>query len=403
MNILYLCHRIPYPPNKGDKIRSFNEIRYLSKEHAVYLACLVDDSADLSHLPSLEKYVKAVDYATINPRWQKMKTIPYLLTSKPLTVPYFYSAKLQNAVDARLEQETFDVIFCFSSPMAEYIFKSRHSGTQKLSRAKLVMDFVDVDSDKWRMYAGFSGFPMAGIYRREWRCLQRYDAAVGDGFDQSIFISENEVELFRSICPDSHTVRVPNGVDIDYFATVQNMRLDRSDKEPQILFMGAMDYYPNEEAVVYFAKEVMPLVWRLLPGAKFVIVGSKPSRRVCQLMVSSGVTVTGAVPDVRPYLAKADLFVAPFHIARGMQNKILEAMAAGVPVIARPEAVQGFDGMDVPLVVQSSTDGFAGSVLEMLTDDEKRAALASEAARFVRALFTWEGNMAVLQQVLPTN
>src|SRR4030067_1025585 len=156
MNILFLCHRIPYPPNKGDKIRSFNEIKYLSKNHDIYLAFLVDDTDDLTHVNELKKFCKEIDYDVIYPGWQKIKSLPYLFTKKPLSVPYFYSKRLQKKIDKKLSEIDFDVIFAFSSPMAEYVYRSeslhfkrhnKHSG-RKMERPRLIMDFVDVDSDK---------------------------------------------------------------------------------------------------------------------------------------------------------------------------------------------------------------------------------------------------------------
>jgi hypothetical protein len=206
MNILFIVHRIPYPPDKGDKIRSFHEIKYLSKNHNLYLAFLVDNRKDLAYLEELRKYCVAFDYDVISHRWQKIKSLPYLLTDKPLSVPYFYSNKLQDAIDKRLEKTSIDTIICFSSPMGEYIFKSRALNDQSLRsfdhsarsnrsndiyksnisnvsnrhvRPRLIMDFVDVDSDKWRMYAGFKSFPLSMIYKREWKKLMNFEKKIG--------------------------------------------------------------------------------------------------------------------------------------------------------------------------------------------------------------------------------
>lgn len=400
--ILYLAHRIPFPPNKGDKIRSFNEIKHLSQGHDIHLAFLVDDPGDLKHIKSLEQYTRTIDYAEINPLQQKMKSIPYLLTNQPLSVPYFYSPALQAALDKRLAETGFDVVFCFSSPMAEYVFKSTHFRDGRLGNARMVMDFVDVDSDKWRMYAGFSRFPLSVIYRREWLRLQQYDARVGTAFDRSIFVSDKEVELFRTFCSESNVSAIANGVDHEYFAGVETMRnsLNADGHQPTILFMGAMDYYPNEDAVSYFATDIWPLVKAKIPNARFVIAGSNPTKRVKALATSdSAISVTGFVPDMRPYLAQADVFVAPFRIARGIQNKVLEAMAAGVPVVARPESVQGLGSQPPWLKVATDASSFAAAVIELLTDENKHAAQAMEAKRYVKSSYCWETNMAALQQL----
>lgn len=400
-SILYLAHRIPFPPNKGDKIRSFNEIKYLSRAHDISLAFLVDDPRDLQHVAELQQYSRTIDFAVISPRWQKIKSLPALVTGAPLSIPYFYSSALQDAIDKRLDVTEIDVVFCFSSPMAEYIFKSRHFKNGTLKGARLIMDFVDVDSDKWRMYAGFTAFPLSVIYRLEWQRLQAYDAMVGRKFSKSIFVSEKEVELFLSFCPEATTASIANGVDMDYFAAVGTFRAENTaaDKVPTMLFMGAMDYYPNEDAVVYFTKEVLPLIRTQVPTVQFIIAGSNPTARVNELASSPGVIVTGSVPDIRPYLAQADLFVAPFRIARGIQNKVLEAMAAGVPVVARPEAVQGFGSQQVPLVVESTAEGLAVSIVELLGNDNRRAEMAMAAQQFVRVNYAWENNMAELQRL----
>lgn len=450
MNILFLCHRIPYPPNKGDKIRSFHEIKHLAREHSLYLAFLVDDERDLEHVAGLKDYCIDCRYDVINPQWQKIKSLPYLMTRTPLSVPYFYSARLQGEIDRLFDDVAFDAVFCFSSPMAEYVFKSTafekvqlqrspvrsaHSSAVSVQndrtnrviergkrsnegsdRPLLIMDFVDVDSDKWRMYAGFSGFPHGAVYRREWRRLEEYEKRVGEAFDWSLFVSDKEVELFRTFCPQARTMAIPNGVDVDYFAAVQgfgtNISNERSDRtirtesankrsDRTVLFMGAMDYYPNEDAVTHFADDIWPLVRKALPEARFVIAGSKPGPRVTALAGrGENIDVTGFVPDMRPYLAEAGVFVAPFRIARGIQNKVLEAMAAGVPVVARPEAVQGVSGHNGSIRVESEPASFARAVVECLREGEVRNTMIAEARDFVATHHDWGRNLRLLDGVL---
>jgi sugar transferase (PEP-CTERM/EpsH1 system associated) len=327
MNILFICHRIPFPPNKGDKIRSFNELKYLSEKHNISLTFLVDNKNDIRFVDELKKYCVTIDYDVISPKWQKVKSLPYLLSKKPLTVPYFYSKKLQHAIDRRLSEKDFDVIFVFSSPMAEYVSQSR---VKIRKRMRLIMDFVDVDSDKWRMYAEHSHFPGSFLYRKEWKSLMKYEKEVGERFDLSLFVSDNEVALYKSFAPEVKTVSIPNGVDFDYFSGGKPGSGERHGKNV-LLFTGAMDYFPNEDAVLYFSREIWPDLREKLPDSVFYVVGGKPSKRLRALSENnSGIVVTGYVPDVREYFQKADLFVAPLRIARGLQNKVLEAMAAGI-------------------------------------------------------------------------
>jgi sugar transferase (PEP-CTERM/EpsH1 system associated) len=397
MNILFLCHRIPYPPNKGDKIRSFNEIKHLSRKHRIFLACLIDNSDDVNYVDELKKYCDAVDYDMINPCWQKIRAIPYLFSSKPMSVPYFYSQHLQDAVDKRLSENDIDVIFAFSSPMAEYVI-NRAGGMKK--QARLIMDFVDVDSDKWRMYSEHANLLYSFIYRKEWKSLMRYEKKVGEFFDLSLFVSNNEVLLYKSFAPDVEVMSIPNGVDVDYFTDTKNVKTEENGKYV-IIFTGAMDYFPNEDAVLYFADEIWPEVKKKLPGSVFYVVGGNPSKRVRALSEgNSGIIVTGYVPDVRKYYQKADLFVAPLRIARGIQNKVLEAMAAGIPVVARPEAVQGLSASNGFVSVAGNPDTFVDSIMEILNDSQKREKLIFDARGYINKYHNWHKNLDCLETVI---
>lgn len=403
MNILFLSHRIPFPPNKGDKIRSFQEIKYLGSQHNLYLAFLVDDERDLQYLAEVGQYCAAFDYDVINPRWQKLKSLPFLTTGKPLSIPYFYSDKLQRAIDKRIKESRIDAIVCFSSPMAEYVFINEEYRAGNWNGIRLIMDFVDVDSDKWRIYADFCGFPRSFIYRREGRRLQEYERRVGEAFDVSIFVSDKEVELFHTFCPTADAIAVSNGVDTDYFATVNDLRRKRSLEQSNrtILFMGAMDYFPNEDAVIYFADEIWPLVRHDLPDALFMIVGSKPSARLQALSSrKDGITVNGYVPDVRPFLADASVFVAPLRIARGVQNKVLEALAAGVPVVARPEAVQGITGHNGAIRVEDAPVSFARAVVECVNMQLLREQMIACGNAYIAEHHQWGRNLELLGQLL---
>jgi sugar transferase (PEP-CTERM/EpsH1 system associated) len=429
VNVLFIVHRIPYPPNKGDKIRSFNEIKYLAQKHNIYLAFLVDDEKDLSHLDELRKYCVDFNFDVIKPQWQKFKSVPYLLTKKPLSVPYFYSKKLQAAIDKRLDEAKIDAVICFSSPMAEYIFRSktldvrdvqnvrieqvkrfnmsnkRSDRTSESNIPRLIMDFVDVDSDKWRMYAGFSKFPLSTIYRREWKTLMSYEQKIGRAFDRSIFVSDKEVELFESFCPQARNLAfaIPNGVDYEYFNPGEHSQSNKLNQHnhPSILFMGAMDYFPNEDAVLYFSREVWPLVKKAMPDAKFVVVGGKPSKGVMALSkMDKGIMVTGFVSDVREYLKTAEVFVAPLRIARGVQNKILEALAAGVPVVARPEAVQGLGNCTGCVKIEGNSEMFALSILKFLRKSRERQQIVTDARRFLVEHHDWEKNLTRWDKLL---
>ncbi|KPJ69799.1 hypothetical protein AMJ44_02140 [candidate division WOR-1 bacterium DG_54_3] len=442
MNILFLSHRIPYPPIKGDKIRSFNEVKYLSKEHNLYLAFLIDDKSDLAYLDELRKYCIGLDCDVITPHFQKIRTLPYLITGKPLSVQYFYSKKLQEAIDNRLKESRIDIIICFSSPMAEYVFRSklwrlgttdventvsdqngpaRHSASYSQIRPnlpkhlKLVMDFVDVDSDKWLQYSKFARFPYSWIYNLEASHLAKYEQKVAETFDHSLFVSENEVELFKKQNPHIRNVTaIPNGVDLEYFnsnlcdslQTImdgnKNERQESiSHHQPILLFTGAMDYFANIDGVTWFANRVFPLIKKQIPGIQFYIVGSKPAKEVKALGRNDRIVVTGFVHDTRKYLAKATVFVAPLRIARGIQNKILEAMAMGIPVVATPQASQGIQGrVSQDLLVEEKAEDFAHQVVRLIKDASLREYFRNNAKSLIENKYSWSKNLKILEDLI---
>ncbi len=446
MNILYLAHRIPYPPNKGDKIRSFHEIKYLSTHHDTYLACLADDPADLSYAKELGSFCKTVDIVSINRQKQKVKSLFVLPTEKPLSVAYFYSKKLQQIIDHRLSAMSYDAIICFSSSMSEYLFKSRalnvlslpsfnysarsnasnnsnNSNASSNSNTRLIMDFVDVDSDKWQQYARYARWPFSWIYKLESRRLAAYEKRVAGSFHRSIFVSKREAELFRSQNPGMNGVlTVPNGVDFAYFSpsasNVSNNSGNSNDsndsnnsnassnsnisnvKPPVLLFTGAMDYYANIDGVVWFSKEIFPYLLKQFPSLTFYIVGRNPTPEV-KALVNSHIKVTGYVEDIRPFYEMATIYVAPLRIARGIQNKILEALAMARPVVATSKAFEGIEaipGQDL-LIADSGTE-FIEKISLLLEDRAGCQSIAASARRTIEKNYSWEHSVGMLEKIL---
>jgi sugar transferase (PEP-CTERM/EpsH1 system associated) len=247
------------------------------------------------------------------------------------------------------------------------------------------------------MYAEHSNLLYSFVYRNEWKSLMRYEKKIGELFDLSLFVSNNEVALYKKFAPNVEALSIPNGVDVDYFTNERPVTKEKNGKYI-ILFTGAMDYFPNEDAVMYFATEIWPDVRKKIPGAVFYVVGGNPSRRVRDLSAkNSGIIVTGFVPDVRTYLKKADVFVAPLRIARGIQNKVLEAMAAGIPVVARPEAVQGLSAHNGSVSVAENKSKFVDSIMEILHDSEKREKLVFDAKEYIYKYHNWHKNLDCLE------
>ena len=308
MNILCITHRLPYPPNKGDKIRSFHQIWHLAKKHRVHVACLVDSPEDWQCLDALQGFCASVDAA------YRQKTVALghaacgLLSDKPLSVAAFSSHALRQKIMQRLREEHIDCILVCSSAMAGYV--------QHINHIPKIIDFMDVDSEKWRCYAHYSTFPLSALYRLEAKRLGRYEEMVARTFDQVIFTSDEEIRIFQKRVHNRPLAMISNGVDLDHFSP-QHKRQDTAFSSehtdiPNIVFIGVMDYFPNVDAVRYFCQEILPEVQKILPTVHFNIVGRNPVSAVKDLARLPHVTVTGGVPDVRPYLVVTSFFPPGF-------------------------------------------------------------------------------------------
>lgn len=392
MRVLYLCHRIPYPPDKGEKIRAFHELRAIAKRHEVDLFTLADDPADLAHESELRRYCRNVTVARLNPRWARVRSLPYLLSRKPLTIPYFHSSELRRAVANAVTRRGYDRIFVYCSAMAQYVDPGWG--------IPVVTDFVDADSNKWTQYAAFTKGPLSAVYRREGLALRDFERQTCELSAAVLVTTRREADLLEELSGGTPIHVIPNGVDTDYFQPAAG---ESSEAPAAVGFTGDMSYFPNIEAVTYFAREVLPLIRRSLPGTRFLIVGRNPSPKVRALGEIDGIEVTGFVPDVREHLRRVRVSVAPFSIAAGIQNKILEAMAFGIPVVCTPRAAQGLSREAATAVeVVEGAEGMAGRVVSLLRNPELAHARGIEGRRQVAAEYRWERSMDRLLQVLET-
>ena len=402
--LLFVVHRIPYPPNKGDKIRTFNELRFLSRHYTVDLLCLADDPADLGYVSDLQDYCERIDAFRLNLTRAKVRGALALLTGKALSSRYFYLKAMQTTFDQWLQEGQHDVIFCFSSSMAEYVFRSRALSKRRSgSRPRLVMDFCDVDSDKWRQYAQDSGFPLKSLYRIEAERLQAYEWKIQEIFDHTVLASPGEAELFRDHCPDCENLSViANGVDHEYFSPPPGTpAIAPDDKPPRIIFTGAMNYPVNVSGVRWFVQSVLPQLRQKYPAIEFYIVGSNPAAEVRQLAKEDNIIVTGFVEDIREYYNLADVCVAPLHLGRGIQNKVLEAMAMARPTVTTSRANAGIQAKSGEhLLIADTADAFITAVSCLLDDRDRAARLGSAARDFVVSHFDWNVNMRNLEQLM---
>ena len=248
MRILYLCHRVPYPPNKGDKIRAFNELRAISARHTVDLLTLADRPEDVKHKAALGQYCETVTIARVVPALARLRALRYLFTTAPLTIPYFFSEELQKEVRKAPAKRSYDRIVVYCSAMAQYVEIPEVGGIPT------VVDLVDVDSDKWRQYATYAPFPYSSVYRREATNLREYERTVCERAAAVVVTTEREARLVREICPPARVHVIPNGVDRDYFNPGP---AGATGTTPTINFTGDMSYFPNEQAVMFFARKVL--------------------------------------------------------------------------------------------------------------------------------------------------
>lgn len=388
-----LIHRIPYPPNKGDKIRSYHLLKHLAQSYRVHLATFVDDPDDWQHVPRVEALCASSHFAELNPLLARVRSLGALFANRSLSLDYYRDASTKQWVDRTVKQHNISRVFVFSSAMAQY--------ADPYPDMRRVVDFCDVDSDKWRQYAEQKSWPMNMLYRHEAKQLLAYERKVARDYDASLFVSQPEADLFRQLAPES-AARIGhfnNGVDTDYFSPVPASASPYQAGQQAVVFTGAMDYWPNVDAVQWFANDIFPQLRSNFPALHFYIVGARPSAPVTALGQLPGVTVTGTVPDVRPYILHADVAVAPLRVARGIQNKVLEAMAMASRVVVSPQALEGIDATPgAELILADGAADFVAAVGKLLSTHNHT--IGPAARRRVETQYSWPSNLACIDDRL---
>jgi sugar transferase (PEP-CTERM/EpsH1 system associated) len=393
-DLLFLSHRIPYPPDKGEKIRAWHFFLRLARTHRIHLGCFLDDPADEAHLDMLRSHCADLKVIKIDRRRQKLLSVLRARPGKPLSLGYFCSAELRDWVRTKLAGG-IDAAFVYCSAMAPYLMGA--AGVRR------VLDMVDIDSAKWADYAARSRWPARAVWAREARTLLAFERAAALDFDFSLFVSAAEAAAFRALAPESggRVGAMDNGVDLERFSPGEKFPSPYADAAPRAVFTGTMDYWPNVDAVTWFAEAVFPAIRARHPACGFVIAGANPAPAVQRLAGRPGIVVTGRVADIRPYVAHAALAVAPLRIARGTQNKVLEAMAMARPVVATPQAFAGLRaeaGRD--LLVGADATALAALACEVL--DGQHPALGAAGRAAVERNYVWDATLAGLDTLFPS-
>ena len=379
---LFLCHRLPYPPNKGDKIRSHALLCHLAKRGPVHLACFVDEEADLQYLDEVRRLAGGeCHFERLGKAAKAWRSLQGLAAGKSLSAACFGSARLQAWVDRILREKPVRDVVVFSSAMAPYLLAAAPS--------RVLFDMVDIDSDKWRQYAARSGGARKWLYEREARTLLALEREAAKAFGCTLLASDFEAETFRNIAPASafKILGWTNGVDLEKFSPGAFQNPFPPGEQP-IVMTGRMDYRPNHEGALWFAKEVFPRIARMVPQASVYFVGGGPPSAL-KALAGPRISVTGQVADVRPYLQFAQAVIAPLHIARGIQNKVLEAMAMAKPLVATRDATRSL-GVEAGthLWIENEPEKFARAVVEALHGPQ-RDTVARNARKYVEDHHNW--------------
>jgi sugar transferase (PEP-CTERM/EpsH1 system associated) len=387
-HILYVVHRLPYPLDKGDRIRAFHLLRYLSRHAQVHLACLADEPASEEALTVLRHYCHRLSVVSLGrTRW--LRAMSSLMRGRTVSEGAFHSPRLAATIREWMKTIAFDAALASSSAMAPYL------RSPELASVPAIVDLVDVDSQKWLDYADSGAGWRTWIYRTEGQRLRAMEQSMPAWAHAVTLVSEPEAAIYRRFCASGRVHAILNGVDLDYFQPMP------AQEETACVFVGALDYHPNIDAVRWFAETVWPTVHRRVPGSKLWLVGRRPAAAVRELASRAGVEVIGQVPDVRPWMARAAAVVAPLRIARGLQNKVLEALAMSKAVVASPPSLAALRVRPGKHCVRASSPAqWIKATTRLLRDENQRNRLGSAGRRYVEEHHDWDRCLEPLGELL---
>jgi len=402
-----LSHRLPYPANKGEKIRTFNQIKLLADlGHQITVFSPIDNSKDYDFLTRFNK-LNNIEGRLFLVLPKPLRLLKGLMFRQSLSEANFFSIDMYRTLKSHINENTYDAIVCSSSAVAKYIFElKKEIGEKRLPL--LLMDFMDLDSDKWQQYSENCSWPMSWLYKREGLKVSELEKKAQSMFDACYFISEPEVSLFKTKYKSDNLQYknlkiLGNGLDTQEFYPIRHDKtVDKAGIT--LLFTGVMNYKPNVDAVIWFVENCWGKIKRTLPQARFIVVGMNPTAEIEKLKSKPGIEVTGFVDEVLPYYHQADIFVAPFRLARGVQNKVLQAFACGLPVVTTPMGAEGIKCSDGEhLILAETAEQFIEKVIQLEANIHLREHLGTKALALIESDFSWFGKLKPMLEDLGLN
>ena len=376
MDILFLVSRVPYPLEKGDKLRAFHHLRLLSERHTITLIALTDQPVHPDAMAVLQRYCSKIDIIHLSWGARLLNLAAAFFKGIPFSSGYFYSKAAQKIIDRTIDELCPAHIYCQLTRVCEYVLH--------IKDVPKTLDYQDAFAKGIERRVEREPFYRRWLYRMEYRRLRRYEAMVLDRFDNSVIISGQDRECIDH--PDRQRILViPNGVDFDYFRSQQTA------KDYDLVFTGNMAYPPNIESVLFLVNDVLPLVWKETPGVTLLVAGATPAARI-QILESENVHVSGWVEEIRESYDRSKVFIAPMLISIGLQNKLLEAMAMQLPCITSELANNALGAKhDVNILVCATPQEYADAVLRLLGNPKEAARISAAGHEFVRENYSWEG------------
>lgn len=377
--VLYLTHRVPFPPDKGDRIRNYHVLRQLAARADVWLVALADEPVTAETRAVLDALCERVKLVPVGRYTQKLRAVRSAVMGGSLSEGAFHSPEVEAILRRWSCESSFSAALVSAGPLAPYL---RRNG---LDCVPGFVDLVDVDSQKWHDFADASGFSKRLLYRFEARRLRKLERELPTWAAAVSIVSEHEAKVFESFAGAGTATVATNGVDLEYYRPANEV------EQPACAFVGALDYLPNVDAAIWFANEVWPVIRAKHPAAEFWLIGRKPTPAVLRLGQLSGIKVVGQVPDVRPHVARAAVVVVPMRLSRGLQNKVLESLAMAKAVVAAPPALAALETVPgTHLLLAKSPTEWADAVDELFASPDRRCELGDAGRRFVEERHHWD-------------